>query len=86
MGKTGQLCLKSNTSEPVISWGWAFGVAQIPAYAMLDAQVSYTFDELYTTVKIGGSNVMNDWYTTSYGSASIGGLYYVTLVFDGLKE
>jgi outer membrane receptor protein involved in Fe transport len=65
-------------------WESAFGVAQIPAYAMLDAQVSYTFDELYTTVKIGSSNVMNDWYTTSYGSASIGGLYYLTLVFDGL--
>lgn len=65
-------------------WESAFGVAQIPAFAMLDAQVSYTFDELYTTVKIGSSNVMNNWYTSSFGSASIGGLYYLTLVFDGL--
>jgi len=37
-------------------------------------------------VKIGGSNTLNKWYTTSFGSASIGGLYYLTLVFDGLKN
>lgn len=65
-------------------WESAFGVAQMPAFATLDAQVSYTFDNLYTTVKVGGSNVINDWYTTSFGSASVGGLYYLTLVFDGL--
>ena len=57
----------------------------MPAYATLDAQLSYTFESLYTTVKVGGSNALNDWYTSSFGSASIGGLYYLTLVFDGLK-
>jgi hypothetical protein len=66
-------------------WESAFGVAQIPSYGTLDAQVSYTFESLFTTVKVGGSNVLNDWYNTSFGSASIGGLYYMTLVFDGLK-
>ncbi len=66
-------------------WESAFGVAQMPAYATLDAQLSYTFESLYTTVKVGGSNALNDWYTSSFGSASIGGLYYLTLVFDGLK-
>jgi len=66
-------------------WESAFGVAQIPSYSTLDAQVSYTFETLYTTVKIGGSNVLNSWYTTSFGSASVGGLYYMTLVFDGLN-
>ena len=67
-------------------WESAFGVAQMPSYATLDGQVSYTFESLYTTVKIGGSNTLNKWYTTSFGSASIGGLYYLTLVFDGLKN
>jgi len=66
-------------------WESAFGVAQMPSYATLDAQVSYTFESFYTTVKIGGSNALNNWYTTSFGSASVGGLYYMTLVFDGLK-
>ena len=66
-------------------WESAFGVAQIPAFATLDAQVSYTFNSLYTTIKIGGSNVLNKYYNTSFGSAHVGGLYYVTLVFDGLK-
>jgi len=66
-------------------WESAFGQAPIPSYATLDAQVSYTFEDFYTTVKVGGSNVLNDWYTTSFGSASIGGLYYLTLVFEGLN-
>jgi outer membrane receptor protein involved in Fe transport len=65
-------------------WESAFGVAQIPSYATLDAQVSYTFESLFTTLKVGGSNVLNDTYHTSFGSAGIGGLYYMTLVFDGL--
>ena len=63
-------------------WESAFGVAQMPAFATLDAQVSYTFESFFTTVKVGGSNTLNNWYNTSFGSASIGGLYYVTLVFD----
>jgi len=66
-------------------WESAFGTAQMPAFSTLDAQVSYTITPLYTTVRIGGSNVLNGWYNTSFGSASIGGLYYLTLVFDGLK-
>lgn len=65
-------------------WESAFGVAQMPAYSMLDAQVTYKVDQFDTTIKVGGSNVLNDWYVTSFGSASIGGLYYLTLVFDGL--
>jgi len=67
-------------------WESAFGVAQMPSFATLDAQVSYTFESLFTTVKIGGFNVLNSWYNTSFGSASIGGLYYLTLVFDGLEN
>ena len=67
-------------------WESAFGVAQMPSYATLDAQISYTFESIFTTVKFGGSNLINKWYTTSFGSASIGGLYYLTLVFDGLKN
>ncbi len=66
-------------------WESAFGVAQMPAFSTLDAQVSYTFDALYTTVKIGGSNVLNGYYNTSFGSASVGGLYYMTLIFEGLN-
>jgi outer membrane receptor protein involved in Fe transport len=66
-------------------WESAFGVAQMPAYDMLDAQLSYKLEKAFTTIKIGGSNVLNGYYNTSFGSASVGGLYYLTLVFDGLN-
>jgi iron complex outermembrane recepter protein len=65
-------------------WESAFGVAQMPAFATLDAQFSYTIEPFSTTVKIGGSNVLNNYYNTSFGSAGIGGLYYLTLVYEGL--
>ncbi|MBU2650701.1 MAG: TonB-dependent receptor, partial [Bacteroidetes bacterium] len=74
-----------------LSWRWqdhflwqsAFGVAEIPAFSILDAQISYSIPRLHTVLKVGGSNVLNDPYTTSFGSAQVGGLYYFTLVYGG---
>ena len=35
-------------------------------------------------VKIGGSKLFNSYYTTSFGSARVGALYYITLLFDDI--
>ena len=67
-------------------WQSTFGVGEIPAFATLDAQVSFRFPEIKSTVKVGGSNMLNDYYTTSYGSAQVGGLYYFTWTFDELMN
>ncbi len=72
-----------------ISWRWqdhflwqsAFGVAEIPAFSIVDAQVSYSIESLNTILKVGGSNILNDPYTTSFGSAQVGGLYYFTVLY-----
>ena len=63
-------------------WHGNFGTGDIPAYATLDAHVNYKIPEIKTSIKIGASNILNNYYTTSFGSAQIGGLYYVTLVYD----
>ncbi len=34
--------------------------------------------------KVGGSNLLNHYYTTSFGSPQIGGLYYVTLIYEDI--
>ncbi len=65
-------------------WQSNFGTAEIPAYSTLDGQISYKLHKLHSVLKIGGSNLLNQYYTTSFGSASIGGLYYVSWTFDQL--
>jgi outer membrane receptor protein involved in Fe transport len=65
-------------------WEAGFGADEIPAYTTLDAHVSYTVPKIKTTFKLGGSNILNDYYTTSFGSAKIGGLYYISLVYEDI--
>jgi len=63
-------------------WESNFGVAQMPAFGTLDANVAVKIPDIKTVIKIGGSNILNKYYTSSFGSAQIGGLYYVSLTFD----
>lgn len=65
-------------------WESAIGTGTIPAITLLDAHISYKFSAINTVMKVGGSNLTNKYYTTSFGSAQIGGLYYVSLVYDNI--
>ncbi|MCU0447726.1 MAG: TonB-dependent receptor [Microscillaceae bacterium] len=73
-----------------INWRWqnrfvwesTFGVGEVPAYHTLDAQISYRMTKLKTIFKMGGSNLLNRYYTTGFGNPQIGGLYYLSLNFD----
>jgi outer membrane receptor protein involved in Fe transport len=57
---------------------------RINAYSLLDAQVSYKLPGIKSTVKLGASNLTNQYIVQAYGSPAIGGLYYVSLNFDEL--
>lgn len=63
-------------------WESAIGQGIIPAFGTLDAQVSYKLSNLNSIVKLGGSNVLNERYTTSFGNPRIGALYYISITFD----
>ncbi len=63
-------------------WQSNFGIGEIPAYSTLDAQINYRIHKLKSIIKIGGTNLLNHYYTTTFGSASIGGLYYISWTFD----
>jgi len=65
-------------------WEGSFGTGRIPAYATLDAHIAYKIPSMKTVIKIGGSNLTNNYYTSSFGSAQVGGLYYITLVYDDI--
>ena len=56
----------------------------IPAYSTFDAQVSKRVPAIKSIVKLGGTNIGNKLYTTSWGNPSVGGLYYISLLFDEL--
>jgi len=65
-------------------WESGFGAGDIPAFSTLDGHISYDLPRINTTLKLGASNMLNSYYTTSFGSAHIGGLYYITIQYNDL--
>lgn len=63
-------------------WNSSFASGQVPAYSSLDAQVSLRIPSVNSVVKLGGSNVLNKYYITSYGNPMAGAIYYVGLTFN----
>lgn len=63
-------------------WQSSFGNAEIPAYSTLDMQISYKVRSLKSMFKLGGSNLLNQYYTTNFGTARVGAIYYITWTFD----
>lgn len=60
------------------------GATIIPAYTTLDAQVSKALPAFKSVVKLGATNIGNKLYTTGWGNPSVGGMYYLSIVFDEL--
>lgn len=67
-------------------WEQAFGQTYIPGFHTVDAQVSYRLPRWKTIVKIGGANVLNDYYRQGYALPAVGALYYLSLTFDELLD
>ena len=76
-----------------IAWHWQEGFewygsfnalipGPVPAYHLLDAQISHRLPALKTTIKLGATNLTNQYVVQSYGSPAVGGLYYLSLVFE----
>ena len=63
-------------------WESSFGEGVVPAFGTLDAQVSYRVPSLKSIVKLGGSNILNERYVTSFGNPRLGSIYYVSITFD----
>lgn len=63
-------------------WNSSFASGQVPAYSSLDAQMSLRIPSVQSVVKLGGSNVLNKYYITSYGNPMAGAIYYVGLTFN----
>jgi outer membrane receptor protein involved in Fe transport len=67
-------------------WNSSFVTGNVSAFGTLDAQVNYKLPRLKTMIKLGGSNVLNHYYQTSFGNPKVGAIYYVSLLFDELMR
>jgi len=68
--------------ESAFYWNSPLATGTVPAYGTVDAQVNYRFTNLFTTLKIGATDIFNHRYYQYIGGPTIGAFYYFTLVFD----
>jgi outer membrane receptor protein involved in Fe transport len=59
-----------------------FAVGKVSAFNTIDAVLTYKVPEIKSLIKVGGTNIMNHYYRTAYGSPAIGGLYYVSFAYN----
>jgi hypothetical protein len=73
-----------------IGWRWQdsidfqgdFANGYVPAYHTVDAQVSYKFPVQKILLKLGSTNLLNEYYRNGFGNAAIGGLYYLSVGYN----
>ncbi|MBB2144146.1 TonB-dependent receptor plug domain-containing protein [Pedobacter sp. LMG 31464] len=63
-------------------WNSTFATGTVPAYSTFDAQVNLKIPSVKSVVKLGGSNVLNKYYSTSFGNPEVGALYYLSFTFN----
>ena len=59
-----------------------FANGLIPAYQTVDGQLSYKFPVQKVLVKLGATNLLNQYYRDGFGNATIGGIYYVSIGYN----
>ncbi|MFY8003346.1 MAG: TonB-dependent receptor, partial [Chitinophagaceae bacterium] len=68
--------------QDAINWEGTFGTGEIPSFGVVDAQVNYRFPNTKNMLKIGGTNIFNNYYRSAFGNPQIGGLYYVSFGYN----
>jgi hypothetical protein len=59
-----------------------FANGSLPSVRTLDAQISYKLPKIKSVIKIGATNLLNQYYTDGVGSSDVGGLYYVGFAYN----
>ena len=63
-------------------WSSSFASGDIDAFGTLDAQVNVKIPSVKTMLKLGGSNILNNYNVTSYGNPAMGAMYYIGFTFN----
>jgi len=67
-------------------WESSLANGQVPAYSTIDAQFNFKLPKINSTIKVGGTNVLNNRYIQFAAGPTIGALYYVAWTVDGLLK
>jgi iron complex outermembrane receptor protein len=51
------------------------------AYSSLDAQVIYLIPKAKIEIRLGATNMLNQYYRSFLGGPEVGGLYYTTITY-----
>jgi len=65
-------------------WESTFAKGEVPDFGVMDAQVSYKLPHLKSMIRVGGSDIFNRRYIPNFGAPTLGGVYYVSILFDEL--
>lgn len=65
-------------------WESPLVTGEVNAINNIDAQVTYRIPAYKSTIKLGGTNVLNNRHIQYAGGPTIGALYYVAITLDGL--
>lgn len=63
-------------------WNSSFASGDVPSFTTIDAQVNLKVPSVKSMIKIGGSNLLNKYYFTSYGNPAVGALYYIGITYN----
>ncbi|WP_276480036.1 TonB-dependent receptor [Paraflavitalea pollutisoli] len=67
-------------------WESPLVTGRVAAYQTIDAQVTFRLPALHSSIKAGGTDLLNHRYLQYAGGPSLGGLYYVAITVDGLLK
>jgi hypothetical protein len=75
-----------------VAWRWQDGFfyendftqGDLPAYQTVDAAFNIKLPKAKSMLKIGATNLLNEYYRSAVGNPGIGGLYYVSFAYGVL--
>ncbi len=65
-----------------INWEGTFGAGEVPSFGVVDMQISYKMGKSHNLIKLGGTNLFNNYYRNAFGNPYIGGLYYISFGYN----
>ncbi len=59
-----------------------FANGEVNTVQTVDAQISYKFPAIRSAIKLGGNNILNQYYFNAVGNSFVGGLYYISFGYN----
>ncbi len=63
-------------------WEAEFATGTVPAFFTMDVMVGYRIPKIKSLFKVGGTNLLNQYYINAFANPAIGGLYYASFAYN----